>query len=329
MRLMNYIELINQFWKIDDGTQFSGWESKLYFYLLKTANGLGWVAEFWHSDAKTAGNVGLSINSLKTARTRLQEAGLISFSAGGKGFGDKTRYQILTPKLEPKVQPKLENATFADVDNYVDNQVGDKTRYQNLTPKPQPKVQPKLEPKSIRYQNLTPKLEPKVQPINKQRQKLNFNSPTTEEEDSFFKKNELPEFVENSRQQAAAIAKNRITVQSLTEKILANEKCQAAAKNAKVPAIQFPDAVQMFVSDKFGIEENEKWKDMSDALLHFISWVKFYNDLNTSKYAKRNPKATTGRDIVERHAEDNSALEQGDDGVLRRVSGKGVRTFAG
>lgn len=48
------------------------------------------------------------MNSLKTARNRLVQAELIKVTPGGKGYGDKTRYHILTPKLQPKPQPKVQ-----------------------------------------------------------------------------------------------------------------------------------------------------------------------------------------------------------------------------
>lgn len=103
---MNYIELINNFWELDEHWQFTCCETRLYFYLIKTANRLGWVNNWTHSDAKTAANVGVSENSLKTARNRLIQSELIEFKAGGKFRGDKNRYQILIPKQYPKPTPK-------------------------------------------------------------------------------------------------------------------------------------------------------------------------------------------------------------------------------
>ena len=105
---MNYIELINNFWELDETWQFSCCETRLYFYLLKTANRLGWENSWTHSDVKTAANVGVSVNSFKSARNKLVQSGLISFNIGGKGYGNKTRYQILIPKLYPKPIPKVE-----------------------------------------------------------------------------------------------------------------------------------------------------------------------------------------------------------------------------
>lgn len=105
---MNYIELVNRFWELDEGWQFSCCETRLYFYLLRTANRLGWESNWTHGDSKTAACVGVSINKFKAARDRIANAGLISFKRGGKGFGDKCRYQILTSKIEPKIEPNYE-----------------------------------------------------------------------------------------------------------------------------------------------------------------------------------------------------------------------------
>lgn len=103
---MNYIELINWFWELDEVWQFTCCETRLYFYLVKTANRLGWANSWTHSDVKTAANVGVSPITMKGARNKLIQSGLIDIKGGGKGFGDKTRYQILSPNLQPKPQPK-------------------------------------------------------------------------------------------------------------------------------------------------------------------------------------------------------------------------------
>lgn len=104
---MSYIDLINKFWDLDEAWQFTCPETRLYFYLVKTANRLGWVDSWIHSDDKTSANVGVSRNTLKTARNRLSQAGLISFKEGGKGKGNKTRYHILIPKVEPNPYPNV------------------------------------------------------------------------------------------------------------------------------------------------------------------------------------------------------------------------------
>ena len=103
---MNYIELINNFWRQDGQWQFTGNETRLYFYFVKTANSLAWIDWWYHSNVKTAVNVGISVNAFKTARKKLKEAGLIIYEEGGKGQADKCRYQLLTPKQIPKLLPK-------------------------------------------------------------------------------------------------------------------------------------------------------------------------------------------------------------------------------
>lgn len=127
---MNYIELINRFWELDEIWQFSCCETRLYFYLLKVANRLGWENNWTHSDDKTAANVGVSNNSMKNARNRLIQAGLIAIKAGGKGFRDKTRYQILIPNEQPKIQPNT-TPNYEGKEQRVNKQ---KTKQKTITP---------------------------------------------------------------------------------------------------------------------------------------------------------------------------------------------------
>ncbi|MVN78940.1 hypothetical protein GO988_21635 [Hymenobacter sp. HMF4947] len=93
---MNYIELINQFWQCDIEHSFNGSETRLYFYLLHTCNSLRWKNPFTHSDAHLAAVSGMSVNTLKTARNRLKQAGLIEFTPGSQGRGQshKALYKL-------------------------------------------------------------------------------------------------------------------------------------------------------------------------------------------------------------------------------------------
>src|SRR4051812_48318913 len=92
---MNYIEQLNMFWLLDTEHLFNGNESRLYFYLLKLSNSLFWKNPLTNADGYTASVVGISVNTLKTARNRLQQAGLIQFKPGGKGSRDKCVYLII------------------------------------------------------------------------------------------------------------------------------------------------------------------------------------------------------------------------------------------
>ena len=130
---MTYIELINNFWELDEDWQFTCCETRLYFYLLKTANRLGWVDSWTRSDAKVSSDVGVSVNSMKTARNRLVQAGLIEFKSGGNGQRDKTRYIVRCQNLIPKLQPKHEP---------------------NLIPNREPKPQPYINKTKIKTKNI-------------------------------------------------------------------------------------------------------------------------------------------------------------------------------
>lgn len=118
---------------MDEDWQFTCCETRLYFYLLKTANRLGWVDSWTRSDAKVSSDVGVSVNSMKTARNRLVQAGLIEFKSGGNGQRDKTRYIVRCQNLIPKLQPKHEP---------------------NLIPNHEPKPQPYINKTKIKTKNI-------------------------------------------------------------------------------------------------------------------------------------------------------------------------------
>ena len=156
---MSYIELINYFWDIDEEWQFTCCETRLYFYLVKTANRLGWVDSWTRSDAKVSSDVGVSVNSMKTARNRLVQAGLIDVKQGGKGQRDKTRYQILIPKPQPNHIP-------------------------NLIPNLEPKVQPYNKTKN--NNNSGELFPPEEKPKKKKSAKAEFVPPTLDQVKAYF-----------------------------------------------------------------------------------------------------------------------------------------------
>ena len=91
---MSYIDLINRFWCMDEICEFSPIETRLYFYLLNAANRTGWRSMLSRKDDRIALEVGVSVNTIKKARKRLEEVNLISVIPGGKGKGDKTLYVL-------------------------------------------------------------------------------------------------------------------------------------------------------------------------------------------------------------------------------------------
>lgn len=103
---MKYIDLINNFWRIDEQKEFNGNTTRLYFFLLHLANRSYWGSEWLeYGDKKMSVNLGISADVLRTAREKLKQASLINYISGGDGQGVKTRYQILTSNLQPKAEP--------------------------------------------------------------------------------------------------------------------------------------------------------------------------------------------------------------------------------
>jgi len=96
---MNYIVLINTFWKINEIKAFSSVEIALYFYLLHLVNRSQWETWIDCADRQIMTGINISKNVLKTSRLRLKDSSLIEFVPGGKGYKVRTRYQLLTPKF--------------------------------------------------------------------------------------------------------------------------------------------------------------------------------------------------------------------------------------
>lgn len=79
---MNYIELINNFWKIRRIRAFSSHEADFYFALMQECNLRGWENPFECPNGLICAITGMSENTLMTVRQRLQDKGLIKFEKG-------------------------------------------------------------------------------------------------------------------------------------------------------------------------------------------------------------------------------------------------------
>ena len=90
---MSYIDLINQFWKVNKECNFTPNEKALYFALLNTANSVGWKQQFNQSNAYLAIEAGVTEPTLIKARYMLKEKGLIDFKSSS-GRRNNTEYQI-------------------------------------------------------------------------------------------------------------------------------------------------------------------------------------------------------------------------------------------
>ena len=110
---MNLFDLIANFWRLDEQKNFSGNETRLYFFLIHLVNRSFWPEWIEFADKRMVANANISLQVLKSARERLQEAELLDFVPGG-GFRVKTKYRILTPKSNLKHSPSLLNTKDKD-----------------------------------------------------------------------------------------------------------------------------------------------------------------------------------------------------------------------
>lgn len=101
---MNLFDLVANFWRVDEQKNFSGNETRLYFFLIHLANRSYWAEWIECSDKRMVANANISIQVLKSSREHLKEADLLDYVAGG-GYRVKTKYRILTPKSDLKLPP--------------------------------------------------------------------------------------------------------------------------------------------------------------------------------------------------------------------------------
>ncbi|MGM9747069.1 MAG: hypothetical protein ACI30H_08935, partial [Paludibacteraceae bacterium] len=114
---MNYIQLINNFWTSNELNSFRTTEISLYFYLLDVCNRLSWKESFKRNNRKIQVDLSISFNTLKDARNRLKQAGLINFETRS---GDGTTIYTLSnfDKVADEVSAK--KATSSNFDEVTD-----------------------------------------------------------------------------------------------------------------------------------------------------------------------------------------------------------------
>lgn len=87
-----YLDQMSLFWKLNDSKQFTASEAQLFFYLLNASSSMG-VDVFERTDVKIAGDMGISVNTLKKARSGLIERRLIDVTLCVSGIS-KTVYRM-------------------------------------------------------------------------------------------------------------------------------------------------------------------------------------------------------------------------------------------
>ena len=99
---MNYIELINRFWNCSKERAFNPSDCMLYFFLLDTCNALHWKQPFGQSDRYLSMSLGISVPTIREAKNRLKQRGLIDFKApekASKSFDGQTKYLFPTVQI--------------------------------------------------------------------------------------------------------------------------------------------------------------------------------------------------------------------------------------
>ncbi|MFD1874287.1 hypothetical protein [Hymenobacter bucti] len=94
---MDYFKLMSRFWQLNTQVHFTPSETTLYHFLLAECNRLGWKNPFGYTNGALCAGIGISEKTLISARTKLQQHGLLFFKSGHKNC--PTVYQ-LTPHDE-------------------------------------------------------------------------------------------------------------------------------------------------------------------------------------------------------------------------------------
>lgn len=109
---MNYIEKINCFWRSHEEHSFTTTEVALYFYLLKVCNICHWKNPFKRNNSKIEADLGICYGTLKNARNKLQQLGLISFKT--LSGSPNVVYTLLNFR---EVNVEVDNENTVEVDN--------------------------------------------------------------------------------------------------------------------------------------------------------------------------------------------------------------------
>lgn len=121
---MNYIQLINNFWTSNELNSFRTTEISLYFYLLDVCNRLSWKESFKRNNRKIQVDLSISFNTLKDARNRLKQAGLINFetrSGDGNTIYTLSNFDEVTDEVSAE---KATSSNFDEVTDEVSTEVG-------------------------------------------------------------------------------------------------------------------------------------------------------------------------------------------------------------
>jgi len=90
---MNYLKLINQFWKLRRSKRITSKQADLYFYLIQECNARDWENPFECSNKSIIASIDMKEPTLIDARNRLKQLGLLDFKSG-KRNEESPQYKI-------------------------------------------------------------------------------------------------------------------------------------------------------------------------------------------------------------------------------------------
>jgi hypothetical protein len=139
---MNYIEQIRGFWWAHEEHSFNTTEVAVYFYLLEVCNICHWKNPFKRNNAKIGADLGVSFNTLKNARNRLAQVGLISFKTTNGSPNvvyTLSKFDKVTNEVSVEVAVEVTNEVGVEVtDEIIKTET--KTKLNETNPPPPPKL---------------------------------------------------------------------------------------------------------------------------------------------------------------------------------------------
>lgn len=119
---------------------------------------------------------------------------------------------------------------------------------------------------------------------------------------------QVPDFVKENRKSIAPATGGRLglTKENLKDDLMSNEYCRMQASRDGVKE-DYEQAVDYFLAQKFGIEENLKWKDIQDARRNFTNWIPYQ-----AKRINQNGNSTEKSARIIRFDDKGNAISNGD-----------------
>lgn len=109
---MNYIALIQGFWRLHAQEHLTGNQAQLYFFLLEEFNkegeGSNWPEVIRISDGQLSALIGHSPNNMKKHREQLENRGLIQVQTTGRGGRSGAEYRLINhPNSSKRISKRI------------------------------------------------------------------------------------------------------------------------------------------------------------------------------------------------------------------------------